>query len=69
MSSRDARAVATGAVVALLAGIVVLAVASGTIAIVAGAALLGLAAIGLVSLVFLLVGESEERDRRRHPRG
>lgn len=35
----------------------------------AGAALLGVAAIGLVSLAFLLVGESEERDRRRHPRG
>lgn len=69
MSTRDARAVAFAVAVAVIAGIAVLAFASGTAAIVAGATLLGLAAIGLVSLAFLLVGESEERDRRRYPRG
>jgi hypothetical protein len=61
-------AIAAG-VIALIAGIVVLAVASGTGATIAGAMLLGLAGIAFVSLVFLIVGQGEESDRRRHPRG
>ena len=41
----------------------------GITALVVGMALVGLAAIGFVAVVFLLVGESEDRDRARHPRG
>jgi len=36
---------------------------------VAGIVLVGLAGIALVSLFFLLVGEEEDRDRMRNPRG
>jgi uncharacterized membrane protein len=56
-------------VLALIAGVVVLAVASGTGATIAAAMLLGIAGIAFVSLVFLLIGQSEEDDRRDHPRG
>jgi hypothetical protein len=53
---------------AAVAGVVVLTQA-GITAVVVGTALLGLAGIAFVSLLFLLVGESEDRDRTRHPRG
>ncbi len=56
-------------VVAIVAGIVVLVAASGTVATIAAAMLFGLAGIAFVSLIFLIVGQSEESDRRRHPRG
>jgi uncharacterized membrane protein YkgB len=61
-------AIAIGAL-ALIAGIAVLAAASGTGAAIAGAMLLGIAGIAFVSLVFLIVGQSEDRDRRRRPGG
>ena len=62
-------AIAVG-VVTLIAGIVVLAVGGGgTGATIAAAMLLGIAGVAFVSLVFLLVGESEEADRERHPHG
>ena len=62
-------AIAIGAVT-LVAGIVVLALGGGgTGATIAAAMLLGIAGIAFVSLVFLLVGQSEEDDRQRHPRG
>jgi hypothetical protein len=51
-------------VVALIAGVVLLVIGEGTLASTVGAALLGLAGIAFVALVFLLVGESEDRDRR-----
>jgi len=57
------------AVCSIVAGIVALVVLHGTVQLVAASVLLGLAGIALVSLVFLLVGQSEEDDRRRHPRG
>ena len=69
MHSKDARTLAAGAAIALVAGVLVLALGAGTAAAVYGIALLGLAGIAVVSLFFLLVGESEERDRERHPRG
>jgi hypothetical protein len=47
----------------------VLALGGGSTAMVVGGTLLGLGAIAFVALLFLLVGESEDRDRRRHPRG
>ena len=52
-----------------IAGAVVLALGGGIATVVAGSVLLGLAAIALVALVFLVVGEGEDRDRTRHPRG
>ena len=57
-------------VVALVAGIAVLAAAGGgTAATIAAALLFGISGIAFVSLVFLIVGQSEERDRRRRPGG
>ena len=61
-------AIAIG-IVSLIAGVVTLATLSGTAQIVAASALLGLSGIAFVSLVFLLVGQSEEDDRREHPNG
>jgi len=56
-------------VLAAVAGACAFAFARGTLGDVVGPALLGLAALVLVSWAFLLVGESEERDRLRNPRG
>ena len=56
-------------VLAAIAGACAFAFAQGTLADVVGPALLGLAALVLVSWAFLLVGEGEERDRLRRPRG
>ena len=56
-------------VVALLLGAGLLIAAGGLAVWIAGVALLGLSGIAFVALVFLLVGESEERDRLRNPRG
>jgi amino acid permease len=61
-------AVAIG-VVALIAGVVSLVTLSGTAEIVASSVLFGLSALAFVSLVFLLIGQSEEDDRHRHPHG
>jgi drug/metabolite transporter (DMT)-like permease len=56
-------------VLAAIAGACAFAFARGTLSDVVGPALLGLAALVLVSWAFLLIGEGEERDRLRHPRG
>ena len=58
-----------GAILSLVAGVVVLAALAGVAATVAGIVLLGLGGIALVSLVFLVVGQGEDRDRIQHPRG
>jgi hypothetical protein len=55
--------------VSLVLGVILLIAAGGLALWVAGMALLGLSGVALVALVFLLVGESEERDRLRNPRG
>ena len=69
MPPENRAAIAIGAVT-LVAGIVVLAAGGGgTGATIAAAMLLGVAGIAFVSLAFLIVGQSEETDRRRHPRG
>jgi heme/copper-type cytochrome/quinol oxidase subunit 4 len=65
----DARALLVFSVLTLLAGIVVLVLAGGLAMTVVAIVLLGLAGIALVALVFLRIGESEDEDRRRHPRG
>jgi hypothetical protein len=56
-------------VLSLVAGVALLLAAGGIVVSVVGIGLLGLSGIAFVALVFLLVGESEERDRLRHPRG
>jgi hypothetical protein len=63
------RAALSIATASLLAAIVVLVTLSGGTRVIAASALFGLVGIALVSLAFLLVGQSEDADRRRHPRG
>jgi len=48
--------------ITLIAGVLVLALAHGALAGYVGVGLLGIAGIALVSLAFLLVGESEDRE-------
>jgi hypothetical protein len=70
--ARDHRvtlSVAGLALLALIAGVALLLAVNGVAAMVAGIVLVGLGGIALVSLVFLLVGEGEDRDRMRNPRG
>jgi hypothetical protein len=50
---------------ALVAGILVLSLAHGIVSLAIGIFLLGLCGIAFVALVFLLVGESEDRHYRR----
>jgi hypothetical protein len=61
-------AIAVGAL-ALIGGVVTLLALSGTAQIVASSVLFGVSATAFVSLVFLLIGQGEEDDRRRHPNG
>lgn len=49
----------------MLAGLVLVLAGGDTIASIIGAGLLGLGGIAFVALAFLLVGESEDRDRRK----
>jgi hypothetical protein len=53
------------AAIALVAGVALLVLGHGIVASTVGACLLGLAGIACVALVFLLVGESEDRDYRK----
>jgi hypothetical protein len=57
------------ALVLLAAGIALAAVGTSVLVTAIGWALFGVALVILVSLAFLLVGESEDRDRLRNPRG
>jgi hypothetical protein len=50
--------------VTLLAGLVLIVTSGDSTGKTAGAVLLGLAGIAFVALAFLIVGESEDRDRR-----
>jgi uncharacterized membrane protein YkgB len=61
LTTEDKIAICVGAI-ALIAGILVLALASGTLATYVGGGLFGVAGIDIVSLAFLLIGESEDRD-------
>jgi hypothetical protein len=49
--------------------VLLIAVGGGETEAIIGSVLIGLSAVAFVSLAFLLIGESEERDRLRHPRG
>ena len=64
LTSADWTAIGVGCA-ALVAGILVLALAHGTVPSVVGIFLLGLCGIAFVALVFLLVGESEDRHYRK----
>jgi hypothetical protein len=64
LTSADWTAMGVGCA-ALVAGILVLALAHGTVPSVVGIFLLGLCGIAFVALVFLLVGESEDRHYRK----
>jgi hypothetical protein len=56
-------------VVALIAGSVMTATDNGVVVVTIGLVVLGIGGVLLVSLAFLIVGESEDRHRERHPRG
>lgn len=63
-TSADRTAVAIGCA-ALVGGILVLSLAHGIVSAVIGICLLGLCGVAFVALVFLLVGESEDRHYRK----
>jgi hypothetical protein len=63
------RAILIAALVLLAAGIVLAAVGTSVLVTAIGWALFGVALVILVSLMFLLVGQSEDRDRLRNPNG
>ena len=54
---------------AVVAGGVLAALQAGTVATAIGITLLGLGLVGATIALFWEIGLSEERDRRRHPRG
>ena len=55
--------------VTLIAGIAMTATDNGVVIVTIGLLLLGVGGVSLVSLAFLMVGESEDRHRERHPNG
>jgi hypothetical protein len=57
------------AVVALIVGGIMTATDNGVVVVTIGLVVLGIGGVMLVSLAFLLVGESEDRHRERHPGG
>lgn len=63
------RAILAVALALLAAGIVLAAVGTSVLVTAVGWGLFGVALVILVSLAFLLVGQSEDRDRLRNPRG
>jgi hypothetical protein len=63
------RALLAFGVVTLIAGIAMTATDNGVVVVTIGLVLLGLGGVTLVSLAFLVVGESEDRDRERRPGG
>lgn len=63
------RAILLVALALLPAGVALAAVGVSVLVSAIGWGLFGIALVILVSLLFLLVGESEDRDRLRNPRG
>jgi hypothetical protein len=66
---RAHRTIVAAGVLIAAAGLALLLIDGGTVATVLGATLLGLSGVIFTAFVFLLVGESEDRDRLKHPRG
>jgi len=56
-------------IVTLIAGIAMTATDNGVVVVTIGLVVLGIGGVLLVSLAFLIVGESEDRHRERHPGG
>jgi hypothetical protein len=63
------RAILSSALALLAVGIVVVILAGTVLVTAIGWGLFGIALVVLVSLAFLLVGQSEDRDRLRNPHG
>jgi energy-converting hydrogenase Eha subunit C len=63
------RRILLAALALLAAGIVVVVLADRVLVAAVGWGLFGIALVILLSLAFLLVGQSEDRDRLRNPRG
>lgn len=61
--------IAVLALVLFAAGVVALLATDAVLVTAVGWALVGIAGVLVVSLAFLLVGESEDRDRRKRPGG
>jgi hypothetical protein len=66
---RTHRTIIGAGILIAASGLALLLLDGGIIATVLGASLLGLAGVIFTALAFLVVGESEDRDRLRHPRG
>jgi hypothetical protein len=56
-------------VILLIAGTAMTATDNGVVVVTIGLVVLGIGGVLLVSLAFLIVGESEDRHRERHPGG
>jgi hypothetical protein len=56
-------------VLALIVGTFLTATDRGVVVVTIGLVVLGIGGVLLVSLAFLIVGESEDRHRERHPGG
>jgi len=68
--SRDYHPRILATALSLIVGGMLLALVTDTVLVAAvGWGLFGIGGVVLVSLAFLLVGESEDRDRARNPRG
>ena len=67
--ARHHRIILAIGLVTLIAGIAMTAQDNGVVVVTIGLLLLGIGGVLLVSLAFLMVGESEDRHRERHPRG
>ena len=55
--------------VTLIIGIAMTATDNGVVVVTIGLVILGIGGVLLVSLMFLAIGESEDRHRERHPGG
>ena len=65
--ARHHRIILAIGLVTLIAGIAMTATDNGVVVVTIGLLLLGIGGVSLVSLAFLMVGESEDRHRERHP--
>jgi hypothetical protein len=67
--ARHHRIILAIGLVTLIAGIAMTATDNGVVVVTIGLLLLGIGGVSLVSLAFLMIGESEDRHRERHPNG
>jgi hypothetical protein len=67
--ARHHRIILAIGLVTLIAGIAMTATDNGVVVVTIGLLLLGIGGVSLVSLAFLMIGESEDRHREHHPNG